>query len=212
MRFLAVSSIVAAVMLATPARAAMVRHLEYAVTIYPTKTAAAPIRNADGPGTATVDIDVLGSAKDGGTVVAATQTTWNAVRSRQTVRCEVYERGDVLCGAEEFPSAGEAVLLPLLAPGIIPVSRGTFAVFASAVTGAGIERGQRQYTTSAVADPHDASRVDLTILRNVRSAGTIEEEHVSYDRSQSAALFVHDVTRPPNALYSTSIDATLVGS
>ncbi len=193
-----------------PPGAASLYHFQYAVAVYPTRLASGPDRSPSGPGSSRVAIDVLGLAADGGTLLAATETKWNAVRPQQTVQCEVYAHGDLVCGRDEFLSPEERVILPLLARGI--ASSAKFTVSASVETGAGIECARRvAYNITTI--PGDAAEPStLHVTRSVDVVGTIEDERASYDTSRGLPLFVHDETRPPNVLQSMSIDATLVNT
>jgi hypothetical protein len=69
----------------------------------------------NGPGTGTMSVDITGPAADGGVMVSATDTWWNAVRPRATNTCEVYPNGNVACTQRPYDlSPMQLVLYPML--------------------------------------------------------------------------------------------------
>jgi hypothetical protein len=176
------------------------RHLAFAYAEYPTAKIKGPLTHFTGPGTGTLDVTITGRAPDGGLIVEARDWWWNAVRPRQTARCEIYRNGDYAC--EQYPalSHAELALLPLLAENFYP----------RAVQHWQARRSMRQsfycgyYSTTSVTDyavtgTRSNGDVDIEGTGSYRvpciHEPTIHERiSLTYDPSVSLPVLVHGET------------------
>lgn len=182
---------------------------------------------SQGAGTGTMTVDVSAPLADGGVMVSATDTWWNAIRTAATNACEVYPGGDIACTERPYAmSPMQLTLFPML-------SRSFF----SGLEAGGLGKWQTKYTADAAVVPGAAGMAGNPYVWNcvfelqgkgpivdngtsviIEADGMLEQtsgrylkatstEHIAYDTSTKVPLAVSDVRTyfPQTSIYNADL-------
>jgi hypothetical protein len=180
-----------------------------------------------GTGTGTTTVDILGTAKDGGLMVSASDFWWNTARPRATNTCEVYASGGVSCPQAPYAiSPIQVTLFPLLAPGYFDQLSAagtsswkyTYQIKAAIVPGAVGFAGQLTTWNCAYSLQGKGPIPNAGPVILIESSGTLDQQggryrqatstqRIAYDPTAKLPVFVTDVRThiPMTSVYSNDL-------